>query len=278
MRHDSLPAPAPSYGQSDGQPPAARPGSVTVESHARTGVWVFPPRRILVAVDFGEASARAVAVAGAIADRYDTHLTAIHADVIEAPAYFTHEQAGTIERQRSAARVAAERELMQFVRRFTLRRTRIRFVQEAPATAITETAGAADLVVMGTHGRRGPSRWWLGSVAERVVRETDVPVLVVRAANDARPPETIFRRPLMVAGPWTFDGEAARYAAGLAEAFAGTLAERAAACEEDLVRERGATLLVIAGEPAKHGRWFGTTAEKLVRSCALPMLFVPRRA
>lgn len=39
----------------------------------------------------------------------------------------------------------------------------------------------ADLVVMGTHGRRGVGRLWLGSDAEHVVRLSPVPVLVVRA-------------------------------------------------------------------------------------------------
>ncbi len=38
----------------------------------------------------------------------------------------------------------------------------------------------ADLVVMGTHGREGVSRRLLGSVAERVIRESPVPVLTVR--------------------------------------------------------------------------------------------------
>jgi nucleotide-binding universal stress UspA family protein len=39
----------------------------------------------------------------------------------------------------------------------------------------------ADLIVMGTHGRRGLSRALLGSVAEYVVRVSKVPVLTVRA-------------------------------------------------------------------------------------------------
>ncbi len=39
----------------------------------------------------------------------------------------------------------------------------------------------ADLVVMATHGRRGLKRLVLGSVAERVVRESSVPVLMVRS-------------------------------------------------------------------------------------------------
>jgi universal stress protein A len=39
----------------------------------------------------------------------------------------------------------------------------------------------ADLVVMATHGRKGLSHFILGSVAERVMREADCPVLTVRA-------------------------------------------------------------------------------------------------
>ncbi len=38
-----------------------------------------------------------------------------------------------------------------------------------------------DLVVMGTHGRRGIERFLLGSVTERVVRSAEVPVLTVRS-------------------------------------------------------------------------------------------------
>jgi nucleotide-binding universal stress UspA family protein len=37
-----------------------------------------------------------------------------------------------------------------------------------------------DIIVMGTHGRTGLSRYLLGSVAERVVRMSDVPVLTAR--------------------------------------------------------------------------------------------------
>jgi nucleotide-binding universal stress UspA family protein len=41
-------------------------------------------------------------------------------------------------------------------------------------------AGNADVVVLGTHGRRGIGRMLLGSDAEQVVRKTTVPVLLVR--------------------------------------------------------------------------------------------------
>jgi nucleotide-binding universal stress UspA family protein len=41
-----------------------------------------------------------------------------------------------------------------------------------------------DLVVMGTHGRRGVERFLLGSVTERVVRSADVPVMTVRMPDE----------------------------------------------------------------------------------------------
>jgi nucleotide-binding universal stress UspA family protein len=39
----------------------------------------------------------------------------------------------------------------------------------------------ADVIAMSTHGRTGPSRWLMGSVAERVVRNSKHPVLLIRA-------------------------------------------------------------------------------------------------
>lgn len=44
----------------------------------------------------------------------------------------------------------------------------------------------ADLIVMGTHGRRGINRMLLGSDAERVLRSAPVPVLLVRAEEKKR--------------------------------------------------------------------------------------------
>ena len=42
----------------------------------------------------------------------------------------------------------------------------------------------ADLIVIGTHGRRGVGRMLLGSDAEQIVRTAPVPVLLVRAPED----------------------------------------------------------------------------------------------
>lgn len=41
-----------------------------------------------------------------------------------------------------------------------------------------------DIIVMGTHGRTGLGHFLLGSVAERIVRNADLPVLIVRSPGD----------------------------------------------------------------------------------------------
>jgi len=57
--------------------------------------------------------------------------------------------------------------------------------QADPREAILAAAEdlSADLVIMGTHGRRGIARALIGSVAEAIVRASTIPVLTVHAAS-----------------------------------------------------------------------------------------------
>ena len=54
-----------------------------------------------------------------------------------------------------------------------------------PASSITyyATKKGADLIIMATHGRSGLSRWAHGSTADRVLRSSNIPVLMVRASK-----------------------------------------------------------------------------------------------
>lgn len=61
----------------------------------------------------------------------------------------------------------------------------------SPADAILSCSASldADAIVMSTHGRSGINRWVFGSVAERVVRATSIPVVLIRtymAEQEAR--------------------------------------------------------------------------------------------
>jgi nucleotide-binding universal stress UspA family protein len=236
-------------------------------------VWKYPPSAILVPVDFGEASARAVAVGAALAARTGARLQVLHAETIDTPPYFTREQIKRIEGEQRAAKARAHAYLADFAVRGGAASAEPVIVEGDVTSAIIEAARIADLVVMGTHGRRGPSRWWMGSVAERVVRESGAPVLVVRADLGGLTPEAVFDRPLVVSAGGA-EGEAVRMAAGLSRAFGGQVAERIATCQADAAREQHATLMVVS-KPASHGVFPGHGTEHWLRSCTLPMLFVP---
>jgi len=56
--------------------------------------------------------------------------------------------------------------------------------EEAGSILDAAAEAGADLIAMTTHGRTGVKRWLLGSVAERVLRASPLPVLLVRAAED----------------------------------------------------------------------------------------------
>jgi nucleotide-binding universal stress UspA family protein len=66
-------------------------------------------------------------------------------------------------------------------------------IDEGPGRIYEQVAGQArlakaDLIVVGSHGRRGLGRMLLGSDAEQIVRHAPVPVLVVRATEEALSP------------------------------------------------------------------------------------------
>jgi nucleotide-binding universal stress UspA family protein len=69
-------------------------------------------------------------------------------------------------------------------------------VRGTPADAIVERAHeeAADLIVLTSHGRTGVSRAWMGSVADAVLRQSQIPVLVLRASAGVPAPRTPGRR------------------------------------------------------------------------------------
>jgi nucleotide-binding universal stress UspA family protein len=68
----------------------------------------------------------------------------------------------------------------------------------APALAGFVERQRPDLVVMATHGRGPLSRFWLGSVADHLVRHASVPLLLLRPREDATDPVTVPLRSVLV--------------------------------------------------------------------------------
>ena len=235
-------------------------------------MWTYPPRRILVAVDFGDASSRALRVAGDLARAFDARVTAVHAETFEAPPYFTREQLRVIEQQRRAARRDAVHYLARTAGQLAGLSVDPIITEVPPADAILDAARDHDLIVMGTHGRRGPARWWAGSVAERVAREAQVPVLVVRAGSEDT--AQLFKFIAIIARRGTFDGPARRYAKGLAAEFRGEHSQESSISLREAALEQ-ATLVVIARPGPNASAVASGAAERALRACRRPVLLVP---
>ena len=136
---------------------------------------------ILVPSDFRTASAKALDVAVTLAKKFDAKVTLLH--VWEIPIYpymdfmLNTEVISSVE---EAATKGLEQALAALRRQLPTAQSQLRTGEawREILDAIKELQ--ADLVVMGTHGRRGLSHLTLGSVAEKVVRLSPVPVLTVQ--------------------------------------------------------------------------------------------------
>jgi nucleotide-binding universal stress UspA family protein len=147
-------------------------------------------RRILVATDFSPHAARALDIAIELARLLDASLTVLH--VCQPPAYAY--AAGGVTMIAPAPELitdliaGAEKELQALKERLAARGIAVdtASVLGEPRDVIPQFARERghDLIITGSHGRRGFRRFFLGSVAEHVVRAATVPVLVVHQPAD----------------------------------------------------------------------------------------------
>lgn len=144
--------------------------------------------QILCPVDFDAPSRKAAVHAAELARELDAELTLLHVrpDTAALPlGGMAHALAYSPERQRLAEEAErnaeAELELMARVLADDGLRVDTRVVRRAGSIArsIVREAQDAQLLVVGSHGRRGFRRFLFGSVAEQVARRADHPVLIV---------------------------------------------------------------------------------------------------
>lgn len=147
-------------------------------------------RRILVPVDFSACSMAATRAALTLAQGLKAEVVLLHIPELPGavePDALIHPEPGAPEiplteffRQRAEVEFVPYREVLGA----TLTDTRV-VPARRPEEVIISVADDldADMIVMGTHGRRGLQRWLMGSVTERVLRETARPVLVIRGGE-----------------------------------------------------------------------------------------------
>jgi nucleotide-binding universal stress UspA family protein len=144
-----------------------------------------PFRKILVPTDFSLPSKQAVLVAVDLSRRYEATLTLVNVYepithmVPDGYQFYTTTQLEGILAEFAKALVNAKREA-ESAGALNVSNQQL---QGSAASQIVEfaSAGGYDLIVMGTHGRKGIQHALIGSVAERVVRAAPCPVLTVPA-------------------------------------------------------------------------------------------------
>jgi nucleotide-binding universal stress UspA family protein len=162
-----------------------RGGTVDARRDVEAAMTEF--KRILVPTDFSEAADRARDIAIDLSKKYGASITLLHC--YEVPLYVYSGAPAVPADYWTPIRHAASRRLEVAVAELARRspETKGMLSQGVPWEQILHAADEtkADLIVMGTHGRRGLTHVLLGSVAEKVVRLSPIPVLTVGAAKRA---------------------------------------------------------------------------------------------
>ena len=144
-------------------------------------------RRIMIPIDYSENSKAALAYGAELAVTFGASLDIVH--VWDRPTYVT--DAVMVQRPGEAhkpigelIRENAQKDMNEFISSITLpsgvpSQTRL-LSGEPAATLVAELKkGEHDLIVLSTHGRTGFAHLLLGSIAEKLVRLSPVPVLTV---------------------------------------------------------------------------------------------------
>lgn len=146
----------------------------------------MPFKRILIPVDYSQHSRAALDYAARLAARSGAELTIVH--VWDRPSYVTDAVLvghGTSQRPLGELiRENAEHDMKEFLQSAPLPvdiQRRELLLSGDPASALLKHLETEpyDLVVLGTHGRAGFAHLLLGSVAEKLVRHSPIPVLTI---------------------------------------------------------------------------------------------------
>lgn len=227
-------------------------------------------RHLIVGVDFSPASAHAVQIATMFAEKFGGRLTVLHAETVDVPPYFTRDQLDVVEREVRAARRQAAEAVRQFAAPHAPPAFDIRLTESPPVESLLDPALHADFIAVGTHGRRGPARWWLGSVAERVVRGATVPVLVVHETRR----ESAEGRHVLLLGGQSAPPAVRQWAEDVSTAFEAPL--KLGPSPDRCETAASDALIVVVPLPGSEGtRTIHEGIIALGRTCSSPLLFVP---
>jgi nucleotide-binding universal stress UspA family protein len=199
-------------------------------------------RSVLVPLDGSSLSEHALPLAAAVARRAGARLVLARVHELLPPAYgvgvrFAEKVDGALKEKERAELDAVRRRLpLDLTGQVTAE-----LLEGDVVPALAARAAAADLVVMATHGYGPLARFWLGSVADQMVRVLPVPLLLVRPE---RLPADLDREPSLREIVVPLDGTAA------AEGILGPAADVAALAGASLLLVRVVRPLLLEGVAA----------------------------
>jgi nucleotide-binding universal stress UspA family protein len=136
---------------------------------------------ILVPIDFEAASMKALTTAKELSARLGGEVVLVHA--YQLPVYtYPGIEPTLLPGFHGEVTAAAQRALDELCRREGGLRGILREGEPSSEILAVAEAEKAAMIVMGTHGRTGIAHLFLGSVAEKVVRKSAIPVLTVRSS------------------------------------------------------------------------------------------------
>ncbi|MCG8603734.1 universal stress protein [bacterium] len=149
-------------------------------------------KKVLFPTDFSRCANQALYRAYHLAKQYDAELHLLHGVVLhEDDPYHMIHHVPNLEEAHSKAKLTAMQEMDSLIRSYhanglTIVKAQERGLAAAPIILDYAREHDIDLIVMGTHGRRGLGHLFLGSVAEEVVRLADQPVLTIREQKEPK--------------------------------------------------------------------------------------------
>ncbi len=154
--------------------------------------------RILIPIDFSDLSYHAFPVGAEIAQIFDGKVTPLYCYV---PEMYIHPATGFEDDFRTSVSesdlLESEKLMLEKLQNITSKYVAEELCEpaiikmERPAEGIVNASKDFDMIVMSTHGRTGFTRIIMGSVAEKVVRYSDIPVVVVEDKRQFTPLERI---------------------------------------------------------------------------------------
>jgi nucleotide-binding universal stress UspA family protein len=161
------------------EPPTAPQGDVAME-HA-----------ILVPLDGSPAAEHALTWASSIAQQNGSPLQLVRVHVPPAPLMVGSELASDVMLDAAIRKIESTylEEMAARLGKAVTIPVHQSLLEGATADAIDDHAKAvkADLIVITSHGRGAFARFWLGSVADKIIRHAPAPILVVRPVDDQAP-------------------------------------------------------------------------------------------